>query len=82
MEIDASTSAVIGAISGVISAVAGYGIMREKVTRLEHDLELMQEAKKEFVTFQHFDAVISPIRNTLDVVLRDVKEILKAVNER
>lgn len=58
--------------------------MKEKLRRVEVDLhelrEEMREKEKEFVTHTHFEAVVEPMRRTLDTVQRDVKEILRAVS--
>lgn len=56
--------------------------MKEKVRRLEEDLHDMRKDQKAYVTFQHFDAVIEPMRRTLENVQRDIKEILRAVSDR
>lgn len=80
MQLDADTAAVIGIFSSFASATIGYGIMREKVRRLEQDLHELKDGQKEYVTFHHFDAVIEPIKRTLELVQKDVKEILRAVS--
>ena len=79
MSIDPELAAAIGIASSVLTAATGYGIMSEKVRRLESDLGEMQVQQKEYVTFHHFDAVILPISRSLDVLQRDVKEILREV---
>lgn len=67
--------------------------MSEKVRRLEVDVdEQHKECKaeiaatrndaKNFVTYNHLDAVIEPIKDTLNVVQKDVKEILRAVSSK
>ncbi len=50
-------------------------MMKEKVTRLEKDLD---EHRKSAVTFQHFDAVIKPIKETMKEVRDDVKQLLNS----
>lgn len=60
-----------------------YGIMRTKVDKLErivdHNSKQIEDMDDHFVSFKHFEAVIGPMRRTLEMVERDVKEILKAV---
>ena len=54
-------------------SLIGYGMMREKVARLEKDLD---EHKKVAITLQHFDAVIKPIRDTMREMRDDIKTLL------
>ena len=58
--------------------------MKEKVRRLEQDMEDVRDeakqAQKSFVTFQHFDAVIDPLKRQINDVQKDIKEILRAVS--
>lgn len=57
--------------------------MREKVRRLEKDIDQFRdetkEYTKEYVTQNHFKAVLDPLQRTLEMVQKDVKEILRAV---
>lgn len=53
--------------------------MSEKVRRLEADVEGLRKDQDDFVTYTHFNAVLDPIRRSLDVVQKDVKEILRVV---
>jgi hypothetical protein len=80
MQIDAEFAAVIGIASSLLTAGIGYGIMSEKVRRVEEDLHELKDGQKDYVTFHHFDAVIEPIKRTLELVQKDVKEILRAVS--
>lgn len=77
-------------ISIVVTGIA-YGTNREKVAQLESRFEdALEESKidrrelrdeqKNFVTYNHLDAVIKPIQDTLNTVQQDVKEILRAVS--
>lgn len=54
-------------------SLVSYGMMREKVARLEKDLD---EHKKNAVTINHFDAVIKPIQETVKETRDDVKKLL------
>jgi hypothetical protein len=56
--------------------------MKEKIRRIERDIDDLNEERKSFVTHEHFEAVIEPIKDTLDTVQRDVKEILRAVSTK
>lgn len=57
--------------------------MREKLRRTEKDVDdlrdQVREDQKSFVTHQHLEAVVEPLRRTLDGVQKDVKEILRVV---
>jgi hypothetical protein len=56
--------------------------MKEKVLQLERQVHELREDRKEYVTVKHFDAVVGPMKNALDVLARDIKEILRAVSDR
>lgn len=56
--------------------------MKEKVRRLEVDLEYAKEEAKQYVTMTHFDAVIAPMKDSLVTLQKDVKEILRAVSRK
>lgn len=51
--------------------------------RMEKDFdELQEECRKDqdkFVTHQRLNDVVDPLRRTLDIVQKDVKEILRVV---
>ena len=93
MQLDTeSLSAIIGALTGLVTSVAttlvGHGIMNEKVRRLEEDVRSHKDDLKaavadqdDFVTYTHFNAVVEPLRRTLENVQKDVKEILVAVSK-
>lgn len=70
-------------LSSILTAIGGYYVLREKVRRTEEDFERFQQQqerqKENFVTFKHFDAVILPLRNTLDNVQLDIKVLLKMI---
>lgn len=93
MQIDGEVATLIGILSSLGSTAIGYGIVREKVRRLEKDVEdqardfkdqvdCVLRDQKEFVTYGHLDAVVEPIKDTLNVVQKDVKEILRAVSSK
>lgn len=68
------------AISGVISLITvsiAYGILSEKVRRIEHDIEKIDE---EIVTKDLFQSVVYPIRETVTEVGRDIKKIMSMLN--
>lgn len=54
-------------------SLIGYGMIREKVARMEKDFD---EHKKNAVTIQHFDAVVRPITETVKEMRDDVKKLL------
>lgn len=65
--------------------------MKEKLRRSEKDVdalrediaELRKECEKDtdrFVTHQHLTAVVGPISRQLEMVQKDVKEILRVVS--
>jgi tryptophanase len=75
----------------VLAAGIGHGVMREKVLRLERDIsqqrdeherdmDRLEVERKDFVTHQHLDAVVEPMKRVLDTLTRDVKEILRVVS--
>lgn len=77
---------VLSLLTSGFSAYVGYAIVKEKVNRLESDVRELQGANDRahdtFVSYQHFNAVIEPIRKTLDNVQADIKEILGAIREK
>lgn len=84
MQIDPELlTATLGVATSLIGTCVGYGIMREKMRRMEKDFdELQEECRKDqdkFVTHQRLNDVVDPLRRTLDIVQKDVKEILRVV---
>jgi hypothetical protein len=77
--VDGETGAYIGIVSSLVTAIGGYFVTREKVRRLEDDVHELKDERTKFVTFTHFDAVIQPLRATLDSVQVDIKVLLKMV---
>lgn len=80
-----------GVLTSFLTGGVVYGVMREKVYQLEiklgdavkeskEDRRDIREEMKTFVTHGHLEAVIEPIKDTLDMLQSDVKEILKAVS--
>lgn len=64
-------------------------MMQEKIRRLEKDRDEEKQEREDlrkeldkYVTHSHFQAVIDPLRRTLELVQKDVKEILRAVSHR
>lgn len=86
MQIDGEVSAWIGITSSIACSLLAFGVstgvMKEKVRALEKELDELREEQKHYVTFKHFDAVIEPMKKTLDNVQRDIKEILRVVSEK
>lgn len=80
MPIDGDTAAWIGVASSLVTAIGGYFVIKEKVKRLEEDVHELKGDTDKFVTFTHFDAVIMPLRNTLDSVQVDIKVLLKMIS--
>lgn len=60
--------------------------MTTKIARLEADLkdaEASREAeRKQYVTLQHFNAVISPMQSQLAEMGRDIKQMLMLLTKR
>jgi hypothetical protein len=58
--------------------------MKEKMRRMEKDIdELRKDCERDqekFVTHQHLNAVVEPMRQSLETVQKDVKEILRVVS--
>jgi hypothetical protein len=73
MQIDAESAAILGIISSIISTGVGYGMMKEKVARLERDIE---SDKDNIVTYRHFDGIIGPIQKSIIDMQNDIKKIL------
>ncbi len=57
--------------------LVGYGMIREKVSRLEKDFD---DHKEKAVTIQHFQAVIDPLKDTMREMRDDVKKLLNMGN--
>ena len=74
--------ALVSSIGSSITAAGfAYGIMKEKVDRLTQDIRDLREQQKGYVPFDHFRAVIEPMRSALENVQKDIKEILRAVSK-
>jgi len=82
MQIDGDLAAAIGIVSSIVSSSIGYGVMKEKLRRTEKDIDAIRSDNKDYVTHNHFDAVLGPLRRTLELVQKDVKEILRAVSTK
>ena len=80
------TVGIIGILSSIIAYGVGQGVTNEKLRRIEKDIEGLQadfdSSKKEFVTFNHLDVVIEPMKNSLKDVQHDVKEILHVITAK
>lgn len=82
---------IVGFVGSLLAAAVTYGIMSEKVRRLEEDVASQHEECKEevadirkeaksFVTFTHLEAVFAPIREALTDLKADVKELVRAAH--
>ena len=84
---DALFGAGCALLASVLSSAVVFGVMKTKLTRIERDLEKHEtqcEQEREriearYVPRTEFDAVVRPIRKSLENLERDVKQILKAV---
>lgn len=74
-------SILCGVLSAALTTAIGWGVMKEKIRRIEADIAFIHEDRKTYVTHEHFEAVVQPIKSTLDVVQKDVKEILRVVRQ-
>jgi len=73
MQIDSETAAIVGMVSSVISAAFGYGIMKEKVRKLE---ESVRRDADTVVSYRHFDSVVAPMQRSIQDIQNDIKKIL------
>lgn len=91
MTIDGEMASIIAVGSTILSSVVGYGVFQEKIRNQAAELvelknyvqEIRAELKQEqkgLVTLQHFEAVVGPLRKTLDDVQVDTKVLLKLVS--
>ena len=59
--------------------------MSQKIRQVERDIAShqneLEKNSSRFVTFTHFEAVVEPVRRSLEIVQKDVKEILKVVKQ-
>ena len=83
MQLDAEVTAWVGAVSGVVSALAsGVGfhlVTREKVNRLENDVKSLQAEQDKFVTFKHLEMTVESIKSTLENVQAGMRVILDKI---
>ena len=70
-------SVVSGFASSALTTGVAWGVMKNKIDRLEKDME---KAEKSYVPIDLFHATIDPIRKDLHEMQRDIKKILVAVN--
>lgn len=56
------------------------GIQKEKIRRLEKEVDELRTDQKAFVTYTHLSVVIEPMKTSLNSLERDVREILKQVS--
>lgn len=83
MQVDAIATVVISGVSFIFGIGLSWGLMSQKVKSLiEHSKEYRDDQDKKnetFVTHNYFDAVTSPLRQAVDTIQKDIKEILKLV---
>lgn len=87
MQIDSELLATITAVgSSIITSSIGYGVLRQKVSRLEVDVEKHIEddkvEHKEFVSKALFDAVFLQVKDDLNELKVSMKEILTLIHEQ
>lgn len=81
---------ILTGASSVFTGGVMYGMFKTKLADIEGRLDKailesrddrkdLREEQKNFVTINHFEAVIYPLRRAIETVEMDVKEILKAV---
>jgi hypothetical protein len=56
--------------------------LKESEKDFEEQIRDVKRDREQYVTFKHFDAVILPLRTTLDNVQVDIKVLLKMVSEK
>lgn len=83
MQID---SGVIGAAGGFFSSLflcgVVYGILREKVLRLEQDIASLDSSVTEhYVKLDLFHATIEPLREQLTGIKADIRRILELLTK-
>lgn len=80
MTLDAEMATVIGSVSGLVFAIAsslvGYGILREKVRQLEDATKEDSKKLEHYVTFKHFDAIITPLQSMVAEIRKDIKTLI------
>lgn len=87
MQIDTELIATISAATGsVLTSAIGYGVLRQKVARLEVDIDRHIEddklVHKEFVSKALFDAVFLQVKDDLNELKLSMKEILTLIHEQ
>lgn len=84
MQIDSETTSVLSALVGIGSSIIGYavsqGINKEKIANLEKQMELMREQQEKLVPYTYLNAVLEPLKDSLEDVQKDVKEILHVIS--
>lgn len=90
MQIDALTAAAISVASTLFGVGLAWGLMTQKVNglvqkmnSLEQDLkdfrEDLDKKSESFVTHPHFSAVTGPLHQSINIIQKDIKEILKLI---
>jgi len=67
--------AMYGIVGSIIGTAVGYGILKHKV-------DMLVEEKSRYVLKEVYDATMSPLKESLDTLEGDVKEILKRLGNR
>lgn len=78
MAIDGDIASVIGVCSAVASGCVTYGIMKEKIRRIEKETE---ESDHKYVSLQVYNAVIPPLQSSVFEIQKDIKKILQILNK-
>lgn len=83
MQLDTTAAAIFAGLSivgsagmGLVSGAITYGIMREKISRIETDLVRLRDLQGQHVPYKHFEDILNPMRETLQNVQRDIRTIL------
>ena len=86
-------AALASLATSVIFTGISFGVLKEKVRTLEKQTDEMCDDLKshekedsllheKFVSFTHLETVLGPIERSLELVQKDIKEILRAVGNR
>lgn len=79
MTIDGDIASIIGVFSAIASSSVTYGIMKEKIRRIEKDTEQNDE---KYVSKALYISEITQIKNAVFEIERDIKKILQTVRQR
>ena len=78
MAIGWDIASIISIASGIIGGIVSWGIMREKLKRLEEEAEKYDER---FVSMNVYNAVIPQMQQSIVEIQKDIKKILQILNK-